>query len=246
MSPEQARGKAIDERTDVWAFGCVLYEMLAGEPPFRGETSSDVVVKIAAEEPDWKEIPRIASGLSTQVETLIRKCLQKDRNLRPPSMTALAHDLDALSRVETRSTPRAGDENFALPGTSAFALFMFAQVGYLAIYFAALYNVDEVAQILTAFRIPAVVALTATVVLAMCGIAVRLYLISAVGWRHPGAGRKFAVLFPVLLVLDSLWAASPLLLWPHLGLGVSFACVALLAYVPFSQRTLIRTIYPVS
>jgi hypothetical protein len=76
----------------------------------------------------------------------------------------------------------------------------------------------------------------------MCGIAVRLYLISAVGWHHPAAGRKFIMLFPVLLVLDGIWAASPLLIWRKY-FGLAFVGVALLAYVPFAQRTLVRTIY---
>ena len=78
----------------------------------------------------------------------------------------------------------------------------------------------------------------------MCGIAVRLYLISAVGWHHPAARRKFTLLFPVLLVLDGIWAASPLLLRRPIGWGLAFTGVALLAYVPFAQRTLVRTLYP--
>ena len=70
--------------------------------------------------------------------------------------------------------------------------------------------------------------------LAMCGIAVRLYLISAVGWHHPAARRKFTLLFPVLLVLDGIWAASPLLLlWNEIRYGPALIGVALLAYDPF-------------
>src|SRR5436309_2038828 len=53
MSPEQARGKTIDKRTDIWAFGCVLYEMLTGRVPFEGETVSDMIGKILEREPDW-------------------------------------------------------------------------------------------------------------------------------------------------------------------------------------------------
>src|SRR5262249_48512699 len=59
MSPEQARGWAIDTRTDIWAFGCVLYEMLAGVPAFQGETPTDIVVKIATEDPDWTRVSRM-------------------------------------------------------------------------------------------------------------------------------------------------------------------------------------------
>ena len=57
MSPEQARGKAVDKRTDIWAFGCVLYEMLTGRRAFRGETVSDTIAAILEREPDWTALP---------------------------------------------------------------------------------------------------------------------------------------------------------------------------------------------
>src|SRR5439155_6961458 len=57
MSPEQARGKAIDKRSDIWAFGCVLYEMLTGRRAFSGETTTDVLAKIVEREPDWTLLP---------------------------------------------------------------------------------------------------------------------------------------------------------------------------------------------
>ena len=57
MSPEQARGKAVDKRTDIWAFGCVLFEMLGGRRPFEGETPTDSIAAIVKNEPDWRALP---------------------------------------------------------------------------------------------------------------------------------------------------------------------------------------------
>jgi len=57
MSPEQARGLPVERRTDLWAFGCVLYEMLAGRPAFSGQTTTDVIVKIVERDPDWSALP---------------------------------------------------------------------------------------------------------------------------------------------------------------------------------------------
>ena len=57
MSPEQARGKTVDRRTDIWAFGCLLYEMLAGRRPFEGETVTDTLATVLQTEPDWSGLP---------------------------------------------------------------------------------------------------------------------------------------------------------------------------------------------
>ena len=57
MSPEQARGKPVDKRADIWAFGCVLYEMLSGRRPFVGETTTDVLAAIVDREPEWTALP---------------------------------------------------------------------------------------------------------------------------------------------------------------------------------------------
>jgi serine/threonine-protein kinase len=79
MSPEQARGKPVDKRSDIWAFGCVLYEMLSGLPAFDGQTVTDVLAAIVAREADFERLPgQTPSG----VRQLLHRCLQKDPKQR--------------------------------------------------------------------------------------------------------------------------------------------------------------------
>jgi eukaryotic-like serine/threonine-protein kinase len=75
MSPEQARGKPVDKRADIWAFGCVLFEMLTARRPFEGETMTDVLSAIVRSEPDWTQLPR---DTPPRVRALLARCLQKD------------------------------------------------------------------------------------------------------------------------------------------------------------------------
>jgi len=79
MSPEQAKGKSVDRRTDIWAFGCVLYEMLTGKMAFNGETITDVLAAVIKEEPDWKALPK---DTPTHVRVLLQRCLKKDAKQR--------------------------------------------------------------------------------------------------------------------------------------------------------------------
>jgi serine/threonine protein kinase len=75
MSPEQARGRVVDRRTDIWSFGCVLYECLTGKALFQGETVSDLIARILEREPDWSALP---ANTPPRVRELLRKCLRKD------------------------------------------------------------------------------------------------------------------------------------------------------------------------
>jgi eukaryotic-like serine/threonine-protein kinase len=92
MSPEQARGKAVDKRADIWAFGVVLYEMLTGRAAFRGETTTDLLAAVITREPEWQALPH---GLSPAIRRLLRRCLEKDVRLRlrdiGEARIALAH-----------------------------------------------------------------------------------------------------------------------------------------------------------
>ena len=79
MSPEQARGKPVDKRSDIWAFGCVLYEALAGRRAFAGETVTDIITAVVKNEPDWSALP---SDTPAHIRTLLVRCLQKDPRRR--------------------------------------------------------------------------------------------------------------------------------------------------------------------
>src|SRR3990172_6112353 len=75
MSPEQARGKPVDKRSDIWAFGCVLYEMLSGKRLFDGETVSDVLAAVLTREPSWAALPGATPGSARR---LLRQCLERN------------------------------------------------------------------------------------------------------------------------------------------------------------------------
>ncbi len=104
MSPEQARGKQVDKRTDIWSYGCLLYEALTGRQAFGGETVSDIVAAILGRDPDWQVLPE---GTPSTIRVLLRRCLQKDPRLR-------LHDIaDARIEIEealdpSRATPLIG------------------------------------------------------------------------------------------------------------------------------------------
>jgi Tol biopolymer transport system component len=107
MSPEQARGKVVDRRTDIWSFGCVLYECLAGRKLYDGETVSDLVAKILEREPDWKALP---VATSQRVRDLLARCLRKDPRERLRDIGDARLELaDALAHREgPAAIPAAG------------------------------------------------------------------------------------------------------------------------------------------
>jgi eukaryotic-like serine/threonine-protein kinase len=109
MSPEQARGKAVDRRTDIWAFGCVLFEMLTGKQTFdAGETVSDAIAAILKHDPDWSALP---ADTPIHIRTLLKRCLQKDPQKRLPHIGVARLEIDegpahvAIERAPT-VTPR--------------------------------------------------------------------------------------------------------------------------------------------
>ena len=93
MSPEQARGTSLDRRTDIWSFGCVLYEMLAGRAPFTGDTISDTLAAILEREPDRTLLP---ADTPVPIRILLRRCLEKDRESRLDSAAVARLEIDAV------------------------------------------------------------------------------------------------------------------------------------------------------
>jgi eukaryotic-like serine/threonine-protein kinase len=107
MSPEQARGEAVDKRTDLWALGCVLFEMLTGKPAFDGSTITDVLARVLEREPDLGAVP---ASLPSSIQTLLRRCFEKDVRRRIDSAAVARLDIDDAMTAATRQriSPRRG------------------------------------------------------------------------------------------------------------------------------------------
>ncbi len=102
MSPEQARGRAVDKRTDVWAFGCVLFEMLSGRKAFDGEDVTEMISAVMKTEPNWAALP---ADLPVNIRTILTRCLTKDRKSRIPDLSVVRYMLDDTSSSEPSPAP---------------------------------------------------------------------------------------------------------------------------------------------
>jgi hypothetical protein len=101
MSPEQASGKPVDRRTDVWALGCILFECLSGRAPFAGNTATDAMVKILEREPPWETLP---AATPARVRELLERCLEKDRNRRLRDAGDAKLELERAKRDRSSAT----------------------------------------------------------------------------------------------------------------------------------------------
>ena len=93
MSPEQARGKVVDKRADIWSFGCVLFEMLTGQRAFPGDDITDTIASVVKTEPDWHRLP---TELPVRVRRVLRVCLDKDPRKRGGDISAIRLALDGV------------------------------------------------------------------------------------------------------------------------------------------------------
>jgi len=107
MSPEQARGKTVDKRSDIWSFGCVLYECLTGKRMFKGEDTTQILAKILESEPDWGALPQYTPAT---IQLLLRKCLAKDRKRRLHDVADARVDLEQAIADPTTSFFRLSEE----------------------------------------------------------------------------------------------------------------------------------------
>ena len=124
MSPEQARGQAVDRRADIWAFGCVLYEMLTGRAAFAGDEIADVLAAVVRDEPDWSRLP---GTVGPRVRDVLERCLEKDARRRWHHVADVRIEFERASRDpasftdDTRGTGRRNTRERLFRGLAVFA-----------------------------------------------------------------------------------------------------------------------------
>src|SRR6201998_4319370 len=125
MSPGQARGKAVERRTDIWAFGCVMYELLTGKQAFQGEDITDILAAVVRTEPDWNRLPE---NTPPSMRMLLGRCLQKDKTLRLRDAGDARIEIHEALVAPAPSVPMARARSFAVGWTGAAILGLTAVV----------------------------------------------------------------------------------------------------------------------
>jgi tRNA A-37 threonylcarbamoyl transferase component Bud32 len=244
MAPEQLEGGNVDPRTDIYTLGLVLYEMTTGRNPFLGQSANSTIANILKEQvpPITRQNPLLPPELSRILQKSLRKCQDE----RYASARDLAVDLAALRRsLEPATGPAVPPVEpaplIAISRRVVRALLVLIQIGYLAMYGLALYNFHDVLRV--SRELYASWALgSALLLVGVLGVPVRLYQLTAIAFDYAGLGRKYRSLFPAVLLLDTVWAAVPLLFLGQLQ-GLVLLCAAALGFLPFSQRTLLYAAY---
>jgi Tol biopolymer transport system component len=127
MAPEQAKGKAVDKRADIWAFGCVLYEMLTGRRPFDGETITDVLAAVVTRQPDWGALP---AATPAAIVHLLTRCLEKDPKNRLRDIGEARVALSEPTLLASADTTARAETRRWWPVASAFAVIAAGVAGY--------------------------------------------------------------------------------------------------------------------
>src|ERR1700688_3551770 len=126
MSPEQAKGKQVDKRTDIWAFGAVLYELLTGKPAFHGEDVGDILASVVKTEPAFDALP---ANISPSIRVLLQRCLRKDRRQRTPDAAILRIEIE-----DSLAAPKDSGATQAAPAsTSKLAWAVAASLAIIAV-----------------------------------------------------------------------------------------------------------------
>ena len=244
MAPEQLQSGPVDTRTDLFALGLVMYEMATGINPFIGTTASSTIANIL------KDIPEAVThrnpSVSVHLEAIIQKCLRKDPDERYPSARALLSDLTQLSIEPRRLSATQQAQTVAASPLEvsrylARSLFMLVQIAYLIMYGAALYKLQKLLQVsmqLFGSHTFGILVLADAVL----GTPFRIYFFTALAFDFGDIGRQFKTVFPAILILDLMWASTPLLFQGQLQ-GLFILCSGALAFLPLSQKTLIYTAY---
>jgi serine/threonine protein kinase len=251
MSPEQAEGRTLDIRSDIYSLGLIMYEIFTGRIAFSGDTPVSVALKQVREKPP---APRsVEPLLPVELEQVILRCLEKNPEKRFNSLEEIEAALrsrpeasapSTTSTTETKISTWFSESAYVLAPNPARTLLLLVQAGYLTMYGIALFYLEPASRVFEReFGLSISTGFAAIIACVLPGIASRLYLMSGIALNHPAIGRQFWRLFPALLLLDEIWAASPFLLAHQIGIGAALASTALLAYLPFSQKTLAYNAY---
>jgi serine/threonine protein kinase len=128
MSPEQARGQQVDKRTDIWAFGCVLFEMLTGSPAFARETVTDTIAAVVAAEPEWTRLP---AATPESIRRLLTRCLQKDARRRLHDIADAQIELEEAMATPGEPAPVPAPRRWSTLKLSALSLGIVAALVFL-------------------------------------------------------------------------------------------------------------------
>ena len=137
MAPEQAKGKPVDRRADIWAFGCVLYEMLTGARAFDGEDATEILGAIVKTEPDWSRLPRHDATASA---ALVRRCLQKDPRRRQQHIGDARIEIEEAAETPELPASPAGRRARPWPASVPWAIAAVAMAAALVDGFADLHE----------------------------------------------------------------------------------------------------------